>query len=368
MTVGEVLRVVEAWAPRAVAWERDNVGLQCGDLSGRVNSILVSLDATPGSVREAVRSRCDLLITHHPLLFRPLQRIDTASLQGRLLRTLLSHRIALAAAHTNLDFSVGGTSHALAQALGLREVQFLRPTGPPLKKVAVFVPASHASAVASAMAGAGAGVIGNYDQCSFRLQGVGTFRGNEHSSPRIGSKGTLEHADETRIEMIAPSWRVASVLRAIKAVHPYEEPACDVFTTDVADSRYGMGLLGSLPHGESVSVFLRRVKRALGVTTLRTTAAGRRTIRRVAVCGGAGSELLEDALGHDAHAFVTSDVKYHTFHDATGRILLVDAGHYETENPVIPVLVSRLREEFRTRKVRVAVRAARTVTNPVVYV
>lgn len=348
--------------------EKDNAGLQCGDPLAPVHRILLALDATPRLVQEAIRRRADLLITHHPLLFRPVQKIDLQTDKGRIIRELLAHRIALVAAHTNLDFTEGGTSHALASLLGIQHVEFLHSMENLQKKIIVYVPASHADAVAEAMAGAGAGVIGDYEHCSFRVEGTGTFKGGHRSTPAIGRRGVFERVPETRIEMVAPSWRVTEILGAIRAVHPYEEPALDVIPTDIPERRAGMGVIGSLARPIAFPKFVRRVKRALHVPLVRCSGGSGRSVSRIAVCGGAGADLLDAAVAGGAEVFVTADVRYHSFHDAGDRILLLDAGHYETEFPVIPVVAERLQDQFRKRGENILVQVASTTTNPVAYV
>jgi len=365
MTVRELLEIVESWAPRGVAWEKDNVGMQCGDPELAIRGVLVALDATPGVVAETIRQKANVVLTHHPLLFRPLQRIELQTDQGQMIRSLLTAGVTLISAHTNLDFSEGGTSHRLAARIGLRNVEFLHQPYRTQKKIVTYVPASHVEAVAEAMANAGAGVIGEYDHCSFRLEGIGTFRGSENASPAIGTRGKYEHVPETRLEMLAHAWEVDRVIRALRMAHPYEEVAFEVYPTETPDRNFGMGVLGSLQRPVMLSAFLRRVKRSLGARHLRCTIDKDRQVQRIAVCGGSGAELLQEAIRRNAEVFVTADVKYHAFHDALGRIALVDAGHFETEHPVVEAVVARLKKEFSQRNVRIPIRASSTFTNPV---
>lgn len=359
VTVEDIQRVLSAWAPPAVALDRDNPGLQYGDPKSRVRGILVSLDPTEAIVKEAGAAGANLLVTHHPLLFHPLRSLTPESAAGRCLEILIRRRIALYSAHTNLDFARGGTSHALAAALGLREIVFLERPFRVERKIVTFVPQDSADRVASAMADAGAGVIGNYDHCSFRAAGTGTFRGNDASSPVVGRRGKLERAQEVRLEMIAPQWAVEGVLRAMRRSHPYEEVAFDVLPLENRSSCFGMGVIGMLPRPLLLSGFLVFVKRTLGTGALRWCGSPRALIRRVALCGGSGGELLESAVREGADVFLTADLKYHVFQEASGRIALVDAGHFETEAPVVGAIVARLRDELRRCGERIPVRAAR---------
>ena len=365
MTVRGIQEIMEAWAPLDIAWERDNPGLQAGDTGRRVRGILVALDVTEPVVKEAKGAGANLIVSHHPLLFRPLRSLTTRSGTERTLTALARGGIALYSAHTNLDFTRGGTSFALAEALGLATEGFLTSSFRTESKIVTFVPPSHADSVAAAMAGAGAGVIGAYDGCSFRTEGTGTFRGGKGTHPAVGKAGVPEHAREIRLEMVAPRRAVHTVVDALKGAHPYEEVAFDVYPLDNTSGAYGMGALGTLPRAVPLADFLGRVRRALRTRSLRWSGDPRSRVRRVAVCGGSGSELLPQAIAAGADAFVTADVRYHTFQEAGTEITLVDAGHFETEFPVVAAVVDRLRGEIRARGARIPVRASSQATNPV---
>jgi dinuclear metal center YbgI/SA1388 family protein len=366
--VQDVHRFMSAWAPPAIAWDRDNVGLQYGDPDARVRGILASLDPTEECAREALARGANLIVTHHPLLFLPLRTVTPASAAARCLELLVRGRIALYSAHTNLDFARNGTSFTLASKLGLEDVTFLEPSRRLDRKIVTFVPAQSADRVASAMAGAGAGVIGNYDQCSFRVAGTGTFHGNEAAAPFVGRKGNLERVPEIRLEMITPQWAVEDVLRAVRHSHPYDEVALDVFPLENKSGDFGMGAVGTLPRPVRLSGFLAAVKRTLGAGALRWCGSPRAVVRRVALCGGSGGDLLESAVRAGADVFLSADLKYHAFREATGRIALIDAGHYETEVPVVGSIVAHLRKELRRRGEQIPVHATRRADNPVRYV
>ena len=356
---------MEAWAPLDIAWERDNVGLQTGDPDTRVRGILVALDVTESIVTEALRRGANLIVSHHPLLFRPLRSVTSGTSQERCLGALLRNRVALYSAHTNLDFARGGTSFALADALGVTTEGFLRTPFRLQNKIVTFVPPSHAEAVASAMTAAGAGVIGEYESCSFRGEGKGTFRGGARSRPAVGRKGTLEQVKEIRLEMVAPRRAVRGVVRAMTEAHPYEEVAYDVYALENPAGEYGMGAVGTLRRKVPLRTFLATVRRSLKTPALRWSGDPRTPVHRVALCGGSGSDLLGDAVASGAEAFVTADVRYHTYQEAEGRIALIDAGHFETEIPVVAAMVERLRRETLRGGERIPVRAASGSTNPV---
>jgi len=368
MRVRDIQQILESWAPKEIAWERDNIGLQAGDPAAVVRGILVALDVTEEVIAEAVRRKANLLVSHHPLLFRPLSAVTMQSARGRCIRALMQSGINLYSAHTNLDFTRGGTSFALAQALGLTDVEFLRMPYEVQRKVVTFVPPAEAERVARAMADAGAGIIGNYDSCSFAGPGTGTFRGNERSRPAIGKRGVLEHASETRLEMMVPRWRLGDVIGAMHRAHPYEEVAYDVYPLENRSREHGMGIIGNARRPVTLRVFLNDLKRRLGVPALRCTGDMRRTVRRVAACGGSGTELMDEAARRGADVFVTADVRYHSFHDVEASMALVDAGHFETELPVVRAVVEHLRAACRARHATVPIHAARTSTNPIVYV
>jgi len=367
MTVRDIQRILEAWAPKEVAWERDNVGLQVGNSSARVRGILVSLDLTEDIVAEAKRKQANLIVTHHPLLFRPQRSVTSGNGAGRCIHALVKSGINLYSAHTNLDFTRGGTSFAMAEALGLKNVDFLVKSYQVKRKVVTFVPVGAADRVARAMSEAGAGRIGNYKECSFRTPGQGTFRGTEGATPTVGKKGRLEQVQEIRLEMIANQWDVNPVISAMKSAHPYEEVAYDVYPLENRSDDFGMGVIGEWPRPVPLKSLLGRVKRALKAKAIRCTTRDNRVVRRVAACGGSGSDLLEEAISQNADAFITADVRYHSFHDADGRITLIDAGHFETEQVVVPIVVKKLKHELKLMGGEIPVFAAQTSTNPVRY-
>jgi dinuclear metal center YbgI/SA1388 family protein len=357
MTVADIEEFFDDWAPRWTAWDRDNVGLQVGDRSRRVKRILVALDVTPEIVGEAIAKKAELIVSHHPLLFRPPSSITSSDAVGRMILAMTENKIALFSAHTNLDFAREGVSFSLARALGLENIRFLAPLKDSLVKIAVFVPEAHVEAVTDAMATAGAGAIGNYSSCAFRVKGTGTFRGSEEAKPSVGKAQHLETVEEFRLEMIAPRAKSNEVIAAMKSVHPYEEVAYDVYTLENTNPNFGMGALGELRQPTALRFFLTRIKKALSAESVRFVGDVHHRVRKVAVVGGSGSDLLNEAVAAKADVFVTADVRYHTFHDAKGRIALVDAGHWETEHPVLSSIESRLHEMIQRRgeTVRVSV-------------
>ncbi len=368
MNVREVQGILEEWAHPSIAWDRDNVGLQVGDPSSGVKGILIALDATEAVVAEAQHLGDNHIVTHHPLLFKPPRSIRTDDATGRMIQNLLGAGISLLSAHTNLDFSRKGTSFALGEVLGLREMSFLHRPYKNQVKIVTFVPAQQVDVVAEAMATAGAGHIGNYDTCSFRTEGTGTFRGSKDSHPTVGTAGSLESVPEVRLEMVAPSMTLAKVIAALKNNHPYEEVAYDVYPTENPDPDHGMGIIGTLEKAVTLKEFIAQVKKALSLPVVRCCGSLSGEVRRVAACGGSGADLLPEAIRQGADVFVTADVKYHSFHDAEGMIALLDAGHFETEFPVVHTLAGRLTQEFHERGEKISVHTVSTSTNPIQYV
>ncbi len=351
-TIRDVAEALEAWAPPGSAQDYDNVGLQVGDAARRISRAVIALDCTPAVVDEAEAAGAELVVTHHPLIFRPLRSVTAGSLVSGLALRLAEKRIALYAIHTNLDAASGGVSFALAEQLGLEDVGFLDGAEESLYKLATFVPEKDFEAVRAALAEAGAGRIGDYEACAFAMEGTGFFRPGTGADPHIGmAGGALEEVAEKRIEVEVARWSLSRVLKALRKAHPYEEVAYDVFPLKKKSTRAGLGTVGHLPEPEPLPAFLRRVAERLGAESLRYAGEGEATVRRVAVCGGAGSSFVQKALRAGADAYVTADVTYHQFFDALDpdgapQMAFIDAGHYETEAVTEQLLQSWLAERF----------------------
>jgi dinuclear metal center YbgI/SA1388 family protein len=363
--VTDIMQVFEEWAPRWIAWEKDNVGLQVGDPLQTVTKILITLDVTKQTITEAIARKTDLIISHHPLLFRPQSSITRSDAVGELILQLAENKISLFSAHTNLDFTQDGVSFALAETLGLKNIRFLSPLKNSLSKIIVFIPETHVERVMHVMTQAGAGVIGKYSSCSFGTKGVGTYYGSPLSNPFRGKRQSLEFVEETRLELITPRARVTGVIAAMKSVHPYEEIACDIYNVENPNPNFGMGALGTLSKSQSLGTFLKIVKRTLGSGMLRYTGRTTDKVQNIAVCSGAGSELLSDAIAAKADVFITADVRYHAFHTAAGKIAIVDAGHWETEQIVLQPMATRIRSFAQKVNEPLTVLITKHITNPI---
>ncbi len=364
MYLKDIERILESLAPPSIAWERDNVGIQAGAPGQRIRKILIALDVTDEVIAEAVRKKTGLIISHHPLLFHPLRSLRTDRRQGRLSAKLLGAGLAVYAMHTNLDYARGGVNSALARVLQLHDVRPLEPMAGQYQKLIVFVPADYTERVMVAMAEAGAGAIGKYEECSFQTEGTGTFRPLEGAAPFIGAPGgERAEVSERRLEMIVPRWKTAEVLRAMRRAHPYEEVAYDVYDLANASPEYGGGAIGTLEQTVTLKKFLGRVQKSLHAEALRYAGELAEPVTTVAVVGGSGSEQMESAIRQGADAMVTADVRYHTFQESDGRIALIDAGHYETEAPVIGQIAEHLNNDPVVQKEKVQVIASQVKTN-----
>lgn len=332
MIVGELTKYLEDWAPPGAAWEKDNVGLQIGSQGQTIKNILLCLELDDKVLREAIHNKCNFIFTHHPFIFKPLKRLDTQKDHTAILiEKIIKNNITVYSAHTNLDFTKDGVSFELAKTLKLKNIRFLELEENNQFKVVVFVPQLNVEDVSNAVFGAGGGIIGEYENCSFQLSGEGTFKGSEKSNPVIGKKNVFEKVSEVRFEFLVDSWNLNKVIAALIKSHPYEEPSYDVYPLRNKNVNYGAGAIGDLVQEMSEKEFLSLVSKVLKTKTIKYCNGKKEPIRKVAVCGGSGSELIEQAIRSGADSFVTADIKYHSYHDAIGKILLIDAGHYETE-------------------------------------
>jgi dinuclear metal center YbgI/SA1388 family protein len=346
-TVADFVRIMERFAPLSLAAEWDNVGLLLGDPSREVRRVMTCLTVTPESVAEAVRENANLIVSHHPILFRPVQKVTTANTEGRMLLDLAKAEIAVYSAHTAYDNAPGGINDGLARRLGLTQVRHLRslPTGKDVKLV-VFVPDADLGKVSDAVFAAGAGVIGQYRECSFRLSGTGTFFGGDATNPTVGQKGRRENVAEWRLEVVCPSNRLETVIRAMRQAHSYEEPAFDIYPLQPDPSRHGQGRIGILAEQTTLGGFASRIKASLGAKIVQTVGDESRSIRTVALACGAAGEFLSDAIRQNADVFLTGEIRFHDALSAQARgIALVIPGHHATERPGLEELAERLAKE-----------------------
>jgi dinuclear metal center YbgI/SA1388 family protein len=347
MTIAQITGAIEEFAPVAFQESYDNSGLSVGNQQNEATGALLCLDVTERVVQKAIDSNINLIISHHPVIFGGLKRLVGAAAAERVVQQAVKHDVALYAAHTNLDSVRGGVSEKMCDKLMLKNRSILQPAGR-LVKVAVYVPLAHAEAVRQAMFAAGAGCIGQYSRCGFSAQGIGTFLAGEAATPYAGKKGALHREPEEKVEVIAHEATVGSAIAAMRAVHPYEEVAYDLYPLLNEHTGIGLGMVGELEAPLSTNNFLRLVKQTFNAQSIRYVTSCNHSIRKVAVCGGSGSSLTGKAIACGADAFVSADFKYHQLQEADGRITVVDVGHYESEIFAIEIFYEVITKKFPT--------------------
>jgi dinuclear metal center YbgI/SA1388 family protein len=363
LLLSDIVRLFESFAPGALQESYDNSGLQTGDPSQVIHSALVTIDITEEVLDEALQKGANLIITHHPLIFGTLKRITASSPTERMLIKAIRNQVAILAVHTNIDNVAEGVNAQLAGKLGLKDCRILQPMRGKLRKLVTFVPTEHLPAVRQVLFEAGAGHIGSYDQCSFNMEGSGTFRGNEKTHPFVGEPGKLHTEREVRMETIYPVWLEPQIISALLETHPYEEVAYDIYPLENPFGTTGAGMVGNLPAPVEEKDFLKTLKETFNVPVIRYSPLQGKPVSRIAVCGGAGSFLLKDAIAAGAELFVSGDFKYHQFFDPAGKIVIADIGHYESEQFTKELFYELLTKKFPT----FAVHLSEISTNPVSY-
>ena len=365
-TVADIAGYLNSFAPISRAAEWDNVGLLLGEESAAVQRVLTCLTVTPEVVDEAVQTGVNLIVTHHPMMFRPVKKITDQDPAGRMLLALLKAGVAVYSPHTAFDNCVGGINDMLAAKLGLVEVASLRPFESARQcKIVVFVPQSDLAKVMDAMFAAGAGVIGQYRECSFRLSGTGTFFGSEETNPTVGRKGRREEVSEWRLELVCPEAKLAGVITAMRKAHSYEEPAFDVYPLQPGRETNGEGRIGFLPDGLPLGDFARRVRGELKCGPVQVVGEVDRPIQRVALACGAAGEFLQDAIRQGADLFLCGEIRFHDCLKAiASNISLILPGHYATERFGIEALAFQLAQVFA----ELAVTASQSERDPVAWV
>ena len=363
MKISQIIELLEDFAPLILQENFDNSGLQIGDASQKVKGVLLCLDVTEEVLEEALELDCNLIISHHPLLFKPIKRITGKTYIERCVIKACKNDLVIYSAHTNLDNAFGGVNFYLAEKLGLQNLRILSPKKEGLLKLVTFAPESHVETVRSALFSAGAGFTGNYDLCSFNVSGTGTFRAGEKANPFVGNLNELHSEPEIRVETILPVYKKSSVLRALLAVHPYEEPAYDFYSLANESDRAGSGIVGELPYPENEETFLQQLKNIFKLKSIKHSPFTGKEIREVALCGGSGAFLIPDAISYGADIFITGEAKYNDYYDVENKILLAVIGHYESE-----IVTKELFYDIITKKIaNFAVHFSTTNSNPVNY-
>lgn len=364
MRIEDIISQLERLAPLAYQEHYDNAGLLTGSGDWVCTGVLTTLDATEAVVLEAVERGCNLIVAHHPIIFGGLKKVTGRNYVERTVITAVKNDIAIYAIHTNLDNVMAeGVNGRIAEMLGLKGRRVLVPRGGVLRKLYCFVPVGHLEAVRAAIFGAGAGDIGGYSECSYGVEGFGTFKGGAGTQPFVGQPGARHVEAEVRLEVILPVYLTRQVVEAMIEAHPYEEVAYDLVELANVHVGIGAGLVGEMPGEMGEEAFLERLCAVFGLGVVRHTRLTGRPVKRVAVCGGAGSGFISNALSAGVNFYVTSDVKYHEFFDANDRLVLADIGHFESEQFTIDLLFDILREKFSN----FAVLKSGVRTNPVQY-
>lgn len=363
MRINTIISFLESLAPPVLQESYDNAGLITGSGDWECTGILCSLDATEPVIEEAVRLGCNLVVAHHPIVFGGLKRLNGKNYVEKTVIAAIKKDIAIYAIHTNLDNIMTGVNGRMAQVLGLQNLQILSPKPGTIRKLFTFVPVAHAATVREALFAAGAGQIGRYGECSFNAAGTGTFTAGQGTQPFAGAEGVPHEEAEIKVEVIFPAHLEQAVTKALLTTHPYEEVAYDLVILGNTHPQIGAGIVGQLSEALPANGFLDLLRQRFHTPLIRHTAPGNRPIQKVALCGGAGSFLISNALRAGADAFVTADLKYHEFFDANDRLLLADIGHYESEQFTIDLLQEVLEQKFPN----FAVLKTKVETNPVRY-
>ncbi|MGG9972705.1 Nif3-like dinuclear metal center hexameric protein [Ferruginibacter sp. SUN002] len=364
MKIQAITSFLETIAPASLQESYDNAGLITGNLNWECSGVITTLDATEAVVLEAIEKKCNLIVAHHPIIFGGLKKITGKNYVEQTVITAIKNDIAIYAIHTNLDNVMNGVNGKMADMLGLINRRILSPKKDILKKLITFAPVAEAEKVRNAIFAAGGGYIGNYSECSFTTSGQGTFNGNEFSTPEIGEKGERAMVEEVKIEVIFPTWINENILiDAVRTIGFYEEVAYDVIPLENIYQNVGSGMVGELPEAMSESEFLNLIKNTFNIYLIRHTPLLAKPVQKVALCGGAGSFLISNAVAAQADFYLTGDVKYHEFFDANNKLVIADIGHYESEQYTIDLLFDLLSKKFPN----FAVLKTGVKTNPVNY-
>ncbi len=358
MKASEIIQIIETFAPLAYQESYDNSGLQVGNRTQEIHGVLLTLDITEQVIDEAINNKCNMIVAHHPVIFSGIKQLSGKNYVERIIIKAIKNDIVLYAAHTNLDNVAMGVNNKIASKLGLQNTKILAPSSPTaLCKLYVYTPISHADIIREAMFAAGAGAIGNYSECSFNTNGLGTFKPSENSNPSIGTpNGSRETVNEVKIEVIAPQYLVQQILQAARKAHLYEEMAYEIIALQNVDQTIGAGYIGELPEAIALQDFLQHVKIKMNAAVIRHTEAVKDTVQRIAVCGGSGSSFLKAV-------FLTADFKYHQFFDAEKQLVIADIGHFESEQYTVEIFYELIKIKFPN----FVVILSQAKTNPINY-
>lgn len=363
MKLKVITQFLEHQFPLSLQESYDNSGLLIGNLEMEIKGVLICLDSIEKIVDEAIEKNCNLIIAHHPIIFKGLKKMTESNYIERVVTKCIKNDIALYSIHTNLDNHFEGVNKEIANRIGLKNLRILQPIQGNLSKLTVFVPKDALEKLDEAIFKAGGGQIGNYSECHFRTEGTGTFKGNENSNPQIGNKNVREAFEEFRVEYLVSNYNLRTVLNAMYTAHPYEEVAYEIYPIQNSNQFEGAGMIGELETEQDEITFLSQLKTTFKCGVIRHTQLLGRKIKKVAVCGGSGSFLLSKAIQQKADIFITGDFKYHEFFDAENKLIIADIGHFESEQFTTNLLAERLKENFTN----FAIHLTEHNTNPINY-
>jgi len=364
MKIAEIIQTIEDFAPISYQESYDNAGLLVGDKLADCTGVLICLDAIEAVIDEAIAKNCNLVVAHHPIIFSGLKKITGKNYIERVIIKAIKNDIAIYACHTNLDNVRLGVNNMIADKLELINRKILDPKKGILKKLYTYVPKENKDKLLNALFAVNAGHIGNYSECSFSVDGIGTFKGNENSNPVIGEKNIRSSENESKIELIFPNYLETKILKTLKENHPYEEVAYEIITLDNTNQEVGSGLIGELENPMDENEFLNLIKDKMQAKCIRYTSLLNKPIKKVALCGGSGSFLLPNSISQKVDIFITADFKYHQFFDADNQIVIADIGHYESEQYTSQLFNKIISEKFST----FAVQISTINTNPINYI
>lgn len=363
LSIRHIIQAIEEFAPIALQESYDNCGLQIGNPEAIASGVLLSIDVTEEVVKEAIDKKANLIIAHHPLLFKGIKNITGSTYIERVIIKAIQHNIAIYASHTCMDNATEGVNKKIAQKLGLTNTTVLEPASDKLLKLKVYVPTNYTEKIRFALFSVGIGCIGKYDNCSFNFDGEGTFKAGEECTPFCGEKHRLHTERETCIEVILPTYLKQKVIKTLLQVHPYEEPAFDIIPIKNQWDNVGAGIIGELPLPIDETSFLHHIKKTFHLSVLKHSPLQNKPIKKVALCGGAGASLIKQAVNKEADIFITGEIKYHDYFDYESQILLVDIGHYESEQYTKEIFYDIITKKFPT----FATHYSKVETNPINY-
>ena len=363
LSIKNITSFLETIAPIALQEDYDNAGLLIGNDNEVCTGILISLDCTEAIIQEAIDKNCNMVVAHHPIIFKGLKKINGKNYVERTIIKAIKNDIAIYAIHTNLDNVLQGVSHKMGEKLGLENIKILAPKNNLLQKLIVFCPVENAAKLTKALHEAGAGNIGNYHNCSFTYTGIGVFTPGPNANPKKGEIGITDSSEEHKIEVIFPKWLQSNIIKTMKENHPYEEVAYDILSIENYFENVGSGIVGNLPNAVTEKEFLNILGAVFTQKLIKHTSFTGKMVQKIALCGGSGSFLINAAKAAGADVYVTADVKYHEFFDADEQLLLADIGHYESEQYTIELLFELLSNKFPN----FALQKTGINTNPVQY-